>query len=718
MKRLAFALMMAIGTVEKGRSFLLSGILLVALDGLAAMPVPANVPELMTCEDGTKVSSVAQWEGKRRGEILEFFTREEYGRRPVERPADLKFEAVEPDKVMMSGRAIRKRVRAHWTGPRGDWSFVFTAFVPKRAADAGLKSPSFVLICNRSVENIDPTREKKSYFWPAEEIVDRGYAAIAFWNGDLAPDDRNPVFTNGVYRIYGDRGEDTWGALSAWAWGASRVMDWIETEPTLDARHVGVVGHSRGGKTALVAGVTDRRFAMACSNCSGCSGAKLNHIDLPKSESIRIITGAFRHWFSLKYDAWADREAEMPYDQHEWIALMAPRLVAVASAGEDNWAGQLGEFHAARLASPAWELYGRKGLVAPAEPPTVGDRPADGLAYQEGSVSYHIRPGEHTLSAYDWHRYLDFADRHGWRDAARCEVVEAARLAGPTPADTLLRVREQVREIWRAQTNAVIVLKAGPDEVVNRELRRMADGKAVIWTNPEKGKPLTVPARRATRPLSRFDAKNFGLKAWWLDRLAKKRAQIRASGGKIDLVMFGDSITHHWENAGAESLRELEKSWSVLDIGYGGDRTDNLLWRGENGELDGYQAKCVMLMVGINNVSCHDTAEDIAAGIRAVLDLIARKQPQATVLLLPIFPSGPSAEDKRRLETEKANRLIRTFADGEKVVWVDFNAKWLDAQGDVKWVMPDRVHPNAEGYRTIWLPAIRPYLERYCHVGI
>ena len=94
---------------------------------------------------------------------------------------------------------------------------------------------------------------------------------------------------------------------------------------------------------------------------------------------------------------------------------MAPRLVALASATEDDWAGQLGEFHAARLAAPAWELYGKRGLVAPANPPTIGNRPADGLAYQEGSVSYHIRPGQHTLSAYDWHRYLDFADRHGWR---------------------------------------------------------------------------------------------------------------------------------------------------------------------------------------------------------------------------------------------------------------------------------------------------------------
>ena len=392
---------------------------LAAWVAVCAAPVPQNVPALMTCEDGSSVGDVATWEGKRRAEIREFFTREVYGRRPVGRPADLRFEAVEPDRTMMDGTALRKRIRASWTGPHGAWSFVFTAFIPKSAVAGGAPAPAFLLVCNRSPDgNIDPTRVKKSDFWPAEEIVARGYAALAFYNGDLAQDKRNPAGTNGVYRIDGPRGEDGWGALSAWAWGASRVMDWIETEPTLDAKHVGVVGHSRGGKTALLAGVTDPRFAMACSNDSGCSGAKLNHIKLPKSESVAAITRAFRHWFSPAYGKWAGRELEMPYDQHAWIALMAPRLVAVGSATKDDWAGQLGEFHAARLASPAWELYGRKGLVAPETPPTVGDRPADGLVCQDGFVSYHIRTGAHTLAAYDWHRYMDFADRHGWRAAA------------------------------------------------------------------------------------------------------------------------------------------------------------------------------------------------------------------------------------------------------------------------------------------------------------
>ena len=375
-----------------------------------AEPKPENVPELMVTFAGENVTTREQWEKVRAPELLEEFTREEYGRRPVERPAALAFEKAAPDQVMMDGKAIRKRIRVMYAGPYGGGAFVFTAFIPKQAKPA----PAFILICNRSPDdNIDPERKVKSEFWPAEEIVARGYAAIAFWNGDIAPD-RSTGNTQGVFTAFDDverqyRRKDRWGTLSAWAWGASRVMDWIETEPLLDAGHVAVVGHSRGGKTALVAGVYDKRFAMACSNDSGCSGAKLNHIDLPKSEHLVQIVSTFPFWFCPNYTAHVNAERDWRVDQHEFIALIAPRLVCIASASEDAWAGQLGEYWSGVLASPAWELYGRKGLVAEGFP--GADRPL-----QEGCISYHMRTGKHNLTSYDWARYMDFADRHGWRD--------------------------------------------------------------------------------------------------------------------------------------------------------------------------------------------------------------------------------------------------------------------------------------------------------------
>ena len=374
-----------------------------------ATPMPENAPELMKTFAGEKVSTREQWERVRAPELLKEFSQEEYGVRPVERPATLAFEKAEPDAVMMNGKAVRKRIRVMYAGSYGNGAFVFTAFIPRQMKPV----PAFLLICNRPPdENIDPTRERRSGFWPAEEIVSRGYAAIAFWNGDIAPDwntgNRDGVFA--CFEAPGRRkGKNLWGTLSAWAWGASRVMDWIETEPLLDARHVAVVGHSRGGKTALVAGVYDKRFAMACSNDSGCSGAKLNHIDLPGSESVAAIMRSFPYWFCANYTWHVNAEKTWRVDQHEFVALMAPRLVCIASASEDAWAGPEGEYWSGVLASPAWELYGKKGLVAENFPPP--EKPL-----QEGCISYHLRTGKHGLMLYDWLCYMDFADRHGWRD--------------------------------------------------------------------------------------------------------------------------------------------------------------------------------------------------------------------------------------------------------------------------------------------------------------
>ena len=372
-----------------------------------AASAPNNVPPLMQTFKGEKVSTLKLWEKVRAPELLKAFTTGEYGRRPVERPDSLVFESVEPDVEMMEGKALRKRVRATYSGRYGKGSFEFTAFIPK----ANRKVPSFLLICNRNPdENIDPSRKVKSGFWPAEEIVDRGYAAIAFWNGDIAPD-RNVGNREGVFACFENpahgRRPDAWGTLSAWGWGASRVMDWIETESLLDAKKVAVVGHSRGGKTALVAGVYDRRFAMICSNNSGCSGAKLNHIDLPKSEHVADIMRNFPYWFCGNYVRQVNAENDWNVDQHQFIALLAPRLVCIASATEDVWAGPEGEYYGGILASPAWRLYGKKGLVSNGFPPP--EKPL-----QEGCISYHLRTGKHNLTSYDWGVFMDFADRHGW----------------------------------------------------------------------------------------------------------------------------------------------------------------------------------------------------------------------------------------------------------------------------------------------------------------
>ena len=338
----------------------------------------------------TTLAGVPAWNAHTREETLKWFLENEYGVRPAaaERP-DVRFAPLEPDAVMMDGAALRKRVTIICKGPHGELKFPVTAFIPR---DAKAPVPAFLLICNRAPDkNIDPTRQKKSEFWPAEEIVRRGYAAVAFHNGDIAPD-LNSGCTEGVFACYETkkpyRRRTMWGTLSAWAWGASRVLDWIETVSAIDAHRVAVIGHSRGGKTALVAGVTDPRFAMACVNDSGCSGAKLNRMDLPKSEHLADICATFPYWFCGNYIKLVNLDRELPYDQHQFLALMAPRLVAVHSAADDAWAGPAGEEASCRLARPAWD--------------------------DPSKVDYFIRPGKHDLNLVDWNAYMDFAASQGW----------------------------------------------------------------------------------------------------------------------------------------------------------------------------------------------------------------------------------------------------------------------------------------------------------------
>ena len=373
--------------------------------GATEMAAPRNVPPLFIPYQMTQ----QRWEKERRAEIKAILEHEVYGRRPVEKPPHLVFSELEPDAVMMGGRAVRKRVRVEYGGRYGTNSFAFTAFVPR----TGKPAPAFLFICNRPRSNIDPTRREKSGFWPAEEIVARGYAAIAFWNGDITPDYLHGN-TLGVFAAFEDvtrmyRPQTAWGMLSAWAWGASRVMDWIETEPSLDAKHVAVIGHSRGGKTALVAAAWDERFAMACSNMSGCGGAKMHHMDLPSSEHIVDSLRSRACWYSRQYVRWANRDLETPFDQHFLVALIAPRLVCIGSATEDHQAGPYGEYCTARHASPAWTVvYGGRGFVS-------DGFPAPDTPQQDGDISYHIRTGTHDLTPYDWGVYMDFADKHGWR---------------------------------------------------------------------------------------------------------------------------------------------------------------------------------------------------------------------------------------------------------------------------------------------------------------
>jgi lysophospholipase L1-like esterase len=199
---------------------------------------------------------------------------------------------------------------------------------------------------------------------------------------------------------------------------------------------------------------------------------------------------------------------------------------------------------------------------------------------------------------------------------------------------------------------------------------------------------------------------------WWMPRHLAKLEE-KKQLGDVQLVFIGDSITHAWENKGKRAWKEYYAKYNALNLGYSGDRTEHVLWRLENGELDGISPKAIVLMIGTNNVG-HRKEESVktAAGIKAILDTIAAKQPKAKVLLLAIFPRGANNEAPLRKLNDATNQIIQTYADGERVIYLNINDKFLDKEGNLsRLVMPDLLHPIAPQYK-VWAEAIAPTLDK------
>lgn len=364
-----------------------------------------NVPSLLTCIDGTEVKTAQDWIHKRRPEILEMLRREEYGRLPDMSDVEIKIQAtaVRQGPKIMNGRAVRKTVEVEAVRKERHFIFTFDVFIP---AEAKEPVPAFVEICNRGPMNCDPARENLSSFYPAETIISRGYACAAFRTHEVAPD-YEEGFKTGFHRLFPDyvdnRPDDAWGTITVWAWAASRVMDYFEMEPMIDSARVAVVGHSRGGKTALWCAAQDERFAMAISSCSGNSGDAISRGKT--GESIAQILDRFPFWFAKNYQKYANHEDIMPFDQHFLIALMAPRLVYTSTKTNDSWADPVSEFESLVQTDPVYQLFGLEGLEQ--KEFSLPEQPL-----HNGHIGHHHKTGEHNMDDYDWDQYMDYADRH------------------------------------------------------------------------------------------------------------------------------------------------------------------------------------------------------------------------------------------------------------------------------------------------------------------
>ncbi|WAC10138.1 glucuronyl esterase domain-containing protein [Dyadobacter pollutisoli] len=385
--------------------FLLTGIVLISFlsaghsQNYDESKVPAyTLPDVLKTIDNKPVCARGAWEKERRPEIVRLFEDNIYGQMPTTFDG-INFSKTADDQPTMNGKATLKQVLIEVFKDGKTVQINVTLFVPTHATKP---APVFLLINNRGKDNTDPTREKKSEFWPAEMVIDSGYAIAAFHVSDLAPDDKE-AYVKGVLQLYPEqlKADNGMKAIGAWAWGASRVLDYFEKDPDIDSKKVIVVGHSRGGKASLWAAAEDRRFAACVTNCSGNSGAALARRQF--GERISRINATFPHWFNTNYKKFNDNEAALPVDQHMLIALVAPRPIYATNASKDLWADPKGTFLALKNAEKVYALYDVKSRL-PKTPPGINE------PVYKSKMAYHNREGEHNMTSYDWGNFINFAN--------------------------------------------------------------------------------------------------------------------------------------------------------------------------------------------------------------------------------------------------------------------------------------------------------------------
>ena len=388
---------------------------------------PYSLPDPLVATDGKTIRSQKEWKTKRRPKIFALFESQMFGKAPG-KPNGLHFKLLSEDKNALNGTATRKEVAVFFTKD-GTHSMTILMYLPN-----GKKTPVplFVGLNFDGNYTIDPDpdititsgwvpnnamitnhqanpalRGSASSQWQVAQLIERGYGLATIYSGDIDPD-YDDGFQNGVHPLFYEKDQiqplaNQWGTIAAWSWGLSRAMDYFEHDKSVDKKRVAVIGHSRMGKAALWAGACDKRFALVVSNNSGCGGAALSRRKI--GETVERINTVFPHWFCQNFTQYNNNEDALPIDQHELIALIAPRPVYIASAEEDRWADPKGEFLSGVLANPVYALFGLTGLP-------VEKMPEVNQPVQTGFIAYHIRTGQHDLTSYDWEQYLDFADKH------------------------------------------------------------------------------------------------------------------------------------------------------------------------------------------------------------------------------------------------------------------------------------------------------------------
>ncbi len=375
----------------------------------------------LVCNDGTKVTTVEKWEQQRRPEVLELFAKSVYGETPNAK-LKVKYKVVAEDRRAFGGKATAQQVMFTFSKQGKRVQALVLVYYPNNRKGRVSVFVGYNFRGNHSL-TYDEWIQYSPYYkrlqeinsnskrlergirigqWPMEDIINRGYAAVTLCYHDIYPDNKKGKNKGLMALLPQTKDEGSrWQALGVWAYGLSRVADWVEKQSWANKEQMSVIGHSRQGKVALWAGAQDKRFKVVISNDSGCGGAALSK--RVYGENIASITTTFPHWFCKNFAQYSNREQDLPFDQHELLALVAPRYLYVGSASKDRWADPKGEYLSAYHASPVFELYGMKGLTSK-EMPEVGE-------CIHNDIGYHLREGRHALTPEDWEYYMDFCDK-------------------------------------------------------------------------------------------------------------------------------------------------------------------------------------------------------------------------------------------------------------------------------------------------------------------
>ena len=389
------------------------------------LPSVPGLPDPLVMMDGSKVTTKEEWGAKRRPELKELFQHYMYGRQPP-KPEAVTGKVLFEDAQAFGGKGMLKEVEVTFGPPNWPKLYLLVAtpngktpaacFVGANFGGNHLLTPdervrvptAWVPDRYPGVKDNKATAEgrgKQADTWSLAEVVGRGYAVATFYCGDIQPD--RPHVREGMRATLpqpdGQPAGDETATIMWWAWGVSRAVDYLVTDKVIDGKRLAAVGHSRLGKTALVAGAFDDRIAVVIPSQAGCGGTGPSRHADPKAETVAVINKAFPHWFCGNFKAFDDAPSRLPFDQHGLVALCAPRPVLFPNAAEDLWANPAGQFEVLKAATPVYKLLGVEGLAADKVPEVnelVGSR-----------LGYWVRPGQHAMTPADWKVYTDFADK-------------------------------------------------------------------------------------------------------------------------------------------------------------------------------------------------------------------------------------------------------------------------------------------------------------------